>query len=161
MTLDRWIALAIMVICLVYGYTAFFTMDALLPPFMRRNPILPSTLPKILAFLGFVTSFAIALGIEKTKPSSDQNNIDYRRLAEYKLGQTLALIAAMVAYALLLRPAGFILSTTLFLVVCSLTLGERKIHILIPISAVSALGIWYLVQGILDIVLQPWPFLLS
>ncbi len=39
MALDRWIALIFLLICLVYGYIAFFSMDAALPPFMKRNPI--------------------------------------------------------------------------------------------------------------------------
>ena len=43
MALDRWIALIILGIALAYGYAAFFTMDQLLPPFMQRNPIWPST----------------------------------------------------------------------------------------------------------------------
>ncbi|MFT4620032.1 MAG: putative tricarboxylic transport membrane protein, partial [Polaromonas sp.] len=32
MALDRWIALIILMICLVYGYTAFFTMDQGMAP---------------------------------------------------------------------------------------------------------------------------------
>ncbi|MGR3344909.1 MAG: tripartite tricarboxylate transporter TctB family protein, partial [Paracoccaceae bacterium] len=39
MALDRWIAVVFLLICLIYGYTAFFTMDGGLPPFMQRNPI--------------------------------------------------------------------------------------------------------------------------
>ena len=42
MALDRWIALIILVMSLGYGYTAFFTMDGALAPFMRNNPIWPS-----------------------------------------------------------------------------------------------------------------------
>ncbi|MGB1178265.1 MAG: tripartite tricarboxylate transporter TctB family protein, partial [Lentibacter algarum] len=47
MTLDRWIALILLGICIIYGYTAWFTMDASLAPFMRRNPIWPSSFPKV------------------------------------------------------------------------------------------------------------------
>jgi hypothetical protein len=38
----------------VYGYLAFFTMDQLLPPFMQRNPVWPSTFPKVLSVLGII-----------------------------------------------------------------------------------------------------------
>ena len=62
MALDRWIALIFLVICATYGYTAFFLMDELLPPFMQRNPIWPSTFPKVLAILGVITSLVILLG---------------------------------------------------------------------------------------------------
>ena len=66
MALDRWIALIILLICVAYGYTAFFTMDAGMPPFMRRSPIWPSTFPKSLAVLGIIISLSIVLGIEKS-----------------------------------------------------------------------------------------------
>ena len=46
MALDRWIALALLGVCLAYGYTAWFTMDDGLAPFMKRNPIWPSTFPE-------------------------------------------------------------------------------------------------------------------
>jgi putative tricarboxylic transport membrane protein len=54
MALDRWIALVFIAFCAVYGYLAFFTMDQLLPPFMQRNPVWPSTFPKVLAVLGII-----------------------------------------------------------------------------------------------------------
>jgi len=65
MALDRWIALILLGLCLAYGYTAWFTMDAELAPFMRRNPIWPSTFPKVLSILGVIASLIILLGLEK------------------------------------------------------------------------------------------------
>ena len=65
MALDRWIALILLGICLIYGYTAWFTMDAGLAPFMQRNPIWPSTFPKVLSILGIAASTIILLGVEK------------------------------------------------------------------------------------------------
>ena len=56
MALDRWIALIILMICIAYGYTAFFTMDAQLPPFMQRNPVWPSTFPKVLSVLAIIAA---------------------------------------------------------------------------------------------------------
>ena len=52
MALDRWLALFIALIFLIYGYTAFFQMDGLLPPILQRNPVWPSTFPKILSVIG-------------------------------------------------------------------------------------------------------------
>ena len=57
MALDRWIALAFLCLCLVYGYTAWFGMDGSLPPFMRRNPVWPSTFPKVLSIMGALIAF--------------------------------------------------------------------------------------------------------
>lgn len=161
MALDRWIALIILMICLAYGYGAFFTMDAGLPPFMRRNPVWPSTFPKILAVLAIVTSLAILLGFEKSTKSAEEREINYRRLQDYKIGQALILIGLMIAYALFLRPAGFLISTSAFLVLGAAVLGERKFHILIPVAIIAAGGIWYLVQEVLGIFLRPWPFFLG
>ncbi len=160
MALDRWLALAILAIALIYGYTAFFTMDAGLPPFMRRNPVWPSTFPKILSVLAVLTALAIVLGFEKSD-GPKASEINYRRLQDYKIGQALTLLGLMVAYALLLRPAGFLPATTGFLAIGAMVLGERRFHILIPVVLIAAVGIWYLVQQVLGIYLRPWPFFLG
>ena len=163
MALDRWIALIIMLICLAYGYAAFFTMDAGLPPFMQRNPVWPSTFPKMLAILGVVVGLIVLLGVEKgvgdAEPSA--TDINYRRLHEYKIGQALALLGLMVAYALMLRPAGFLIATTVFLVGGSTILGERKFHIMIPVALLATGFVWYLVQEVLGIFLRPFPFFMG
>jgi len=155
MVLDRWIALILLGICLIYGYTAWFTMDDGLAPFMRHNPIWPSTFPKVLSIMGIVASTIILLGIEKGKPGV--SDIDYRRLGEYYLGQALLLLGLMVAYALCLRPVGFLISTASFLILGSFILGERKWHVMIPVAAVATLVVWYLVQQVLGIYLRPLP----
>ncbi|MGR3614876.1 MAG: tripartite tricarboxylate transporter TctB family protein [Paracoccaceae bacterium] len=161
MALDRWIALIILGIALAYGYAAFFTMDHLLPPFMQRNPIWPSTFPKLLSVLAAITALIILLGLEKSDGEEKTPDIDYRRLHEYKLGQALMLLALMAAYALLLRPAGFLLSTSGFLIIGAMVLGERKLHILIPVAVVATGIVWYLVEGVLGIFLRPLPFFMG
>lgn len=157
MALDRWIALIILGICLAYGYTAFFTMDAGLPPFMRRTPIWPSTFPKVLSVLAILTSLVILLGLEKAPATQAEPDIDYRRPGDYRIGQALALLGLMVAYALLLRPAGFLVSTAGFLIVGAVILRERRFHILIPVAALATALVWYLVQEVLGIFLSPLP----
>ena len=160
MALDRWIAFVILAVSLAYGYAAFFTMDQLLPPFMQRNPIWPSTFPKVLSIMAVVTSLVILLGIEKPEQTEKTADIDYRRLGDYHLGQALMLLALMVAYALLLRPLGFLLSTAGFLTLGAVILGERKFHTLIPVAAIATGVVWYLVEGVLGIFLRPLPFFL-
>jgi putative tricarboxylic transport membrane protein len=161
MALDRWIALIILLICLAYGYTAFFTMDAQLPPFMQRNPVWPSTFPKVLSVLGALTCLSILIGIEGPNSPPKEGDINYRRLGDYKIGQAAALLALMVAYAICLRPVGFLGSTTVFLIAGSVTLGERRWHVMIPVALIAAVSIWYLVQEVLGIFLRPWPFFLG
>ena len=155
MALDRWIALVLLGICLAYGYAAFFTMDASLAPFMRRNPIWPSTFPKVLCGLCILASLIILLGLEKGE--AKVGDIDYRRLGDYHLGQALILLGLMVAYALCLRPLGFLFSTAAFLILGSFILGERKWHIMIPVSLLATFVVWYLVQQVLGIFLRPLP----
>ncbi len=157
MALDRWIALIILMICLIYGYTAFFTMDAGMAPFMKNNPIWPSSFPKVLSVLASITALIVLLGIEGHTASDTPKDIDYRKLHEYKVGQAIILLVAMVAYALLLRPIGFIPSTSLFLIGGSMILGERKFIVLIPVALLATGFVWYLVQEVLGIFLSPWP----
>ena len=114
MALDRWVALVLLGICLTYGYTAWFMMDDALPPIMKRLAVWPSSFPKVLSIAGIILSLIVVLGIEKGEVKV--GDIDYRRLHEYKLGQALALLGLMVAYAILLRPAGFLLATSGFLI---------------------------------------------
>ena len=157
MALDRWIALVFLLLCLVYGYTAFFVMDAGLPPFMQRNPVWPSTFPKVLAVCGVLVSLVVLLGFEKGAGEPKQGEIDYRRLAQYDVGRAVALLLLMAGYAFTLRPLGFIASTILFLVLAAAILGERRMAVLVPVAVVAAVGVWYLVQEVLGIYLRPLP----
>ena len=159
MALDRWIALILLGLCLAYGYTAWFTMDASLAPFMKRNPIWPSTFPKVLSILGTIACLIILTGIEKTEIKEAE--IDYRRLHEYKLGQAVMLLALMVAYALCLRPVGFIISTTAFLFLGAFILGERKWILMASVAIIATMIVWYLVQEVLGIYMRPPPSLLG
>ena len=155
MALDRWIALVLLGICLTYGYAAWFTMDGGLAPFMKRNPIWPSTFPKVLSVLGIIATLFILLGVEKSTPK--EADIDYRRLGEYHLGQALLLLGLMAAYALCLRPIGFLISTSAFLILGSYILGERKWHIMLLVSLIATGFVWYLVQQVLGIYMRPLP----
>lgn len=160
MALDRWIALAFVALCCVYGYAAFFTMDDSLPPILRRNPIWPSTFPKILAVAGLIVGLVVLFSPGKPSKAAvgkGDGAIDLSRLGDYHIGQALALVGLMIAYALALRPVGFLGATVLFLVLGATILGERRFHVLIPVACVAAGSIWYLVQEVLGIFLRPWP----
>ncbi len=158
MALDRWIAFVFVAICLVYGYTAFFTMDAALAPFMRRNPVWPSTFPKILAVMGVVTGLVVLFAPQQQSAAPKEGEINYRRLQDYNLGQAMSLLVLMVIYAFALRPVGFLFSSVIFLTLGGYILGERKLHILLPVSLIAVAGIWYLVQEVLGIFLRPFPW---
>ncbi len=156
MALDKWIAAFFLILCLVYGFAAF-TYPLL--PFERNMSFLPNTLPMALSVLGSLLALFILVMPKKQRGDEADalGSIDMSKLAEYKTGQALALIGAMVAYALLLRPAGFLAATALFLVGTGWILGERKLHIMLPVALAGAVSVWFLVQVALGIFLRPWP----
>ena len=159
MGLDRYIALVFLLVCAVYGYTAFFTMDQGLPPIMQRNPVWPSTFPKVLSVAGILVGLWLVLGMEKPL-DPEKAVIDYRKITEYKIGQAALLLALMVVYALALRPAGFLISTTVFLIAGTAILGERRWLIMILVAATASGVVWFLVDQVLGVYMSPFPSLL-
>jgi len=160
MALDKWIAVIFLVISIVYGY-ASYTYPLL--PFEQYMVFLPNTMPLALSGLGILLSLIIILSPRKPADADGNSlgNIDTSKLGEYKTGQALGLIVAMIFYALALRPVGFILATILFLVGTGWILGERKVHIMFLSALVGTLSIWYLVQEALGIFLRPLPWFIS
>ncbi len=160
MALDKWIALVFLVFSLIYGY-ASYTYQLL--PFERHMSFLPNTLPMVLSVLGVILALIILIsrGPENTEQEGKSGNISLSNLHEYKIGQAVAMIVAMILYAVALRPIGFLTATVLFLAGTSWILGERKYHIMLPVSLIGAGGIWYLVQQVLGIFLRPLPWFMS
>jgi putative tricarboxylic transport membrane protein len=158
MALDRLIALIFLIISLVYGYAAF---NYPLLPFERNMPFLPNTLPIALSMLGALVSLFIAVSPRRAGADDELGTIDLETVKGFKLGQTFGLVGAMVLYAVLLRPIGFLAATTLFLAGSGFLLGERKFHVMIPIAVFTSASIWYLVQETLGIFLRPWPSFLG
>lgn len=156
MALDRWIALVIGLVFVIYGHTAFFGMDDLLPPILKRNPIWPSTFPKILSVVGIIAAVAVAVNIEKSAKQVG-DDMDISKWRQYKLFDAVLLIGGMIIYALTLRSLGFLTSTFLFLSLGGILLGERRFILLAVVSAAASYGIWYLVDTILGIYMTPYP----
>ena len=160
MKLEKYIALILCLIFILYGYEAFFTMDELLPPILKRNPVWPSTFPKILAAFGFFISILILLNIEKNEVNTSEN-LDYKKVTNHSYFRVILLILGMVLYALNLRYLGFILSSFLFLSLSSFLLGERNFVKCLIIILISTISIWYLVNEILGIYMNPYPLFLK
>jgi putative tricarboxylic transport membrane protein len=158
MALDKWIALAFLVIALIYGYASF--TYALLP-FERNMVFVPNTLPNALSVIAALLALILLLSPKPKGEGEVLGDIDIAQLRQYKVGQALGLLAAMVVYALALRPVGFIASTTIFLVGTGWILGERKLHVMVPVALLGAGAIWFLVQEALGIFLRPLPWFFS
>ena len=160
MALDKWIAVFFLLLCIVYGY-ASFTYPLL--PFERNMAFLPNTMPMVLSVAGAFLALVILL---MPPPKADAEgdalgSIDVAKLRKYQIGPALALIAAMIVYALALRPVGFLAATTAFLVGTGWILGERKLHVMVPVALFGAGAVWFLVQEMLGIFLRPLPGWLS
>lgn len=160
MVLDRWVALFFLLFSVVYGYGA---VTYKLLPFERNMVFLPNTMPMGLAVLGIVLSLALLFA---KKPADAKNDgvlggINFRRLQDYRFGQAIGLVVIMAVYALAIFPIGFVISTTAFLIISSMILGERRFVILLPVSAVGAFVVWFLVQEVLGVFLRPWPSVLT
>ena len=158
MPLDRILALFFLVVSAVYGFAAY---NYPLLPFERNMVFLPNTLPMALSALGAIVSLVILVTPRASADGDSLGDVSAQELQRFEFAKTFGLIAAMVLSALLLRPVGFLAATTLFIAGSSVILGERKFHVLLPISVVTAGLIWYLVQETLGIFLRPWPAFLS
>ena len=158
MALDKWIAVIVMAIALVYGY-ASVTYPLL--PFERNMAFLPNTMPMVLSVLAIMLSLIIVLAPKPKGAAEEPGDFDLSKIREYKIGQASALIGAMLIFAVALRPIGFIAATTLFLFGTGWILGERKILVMGFSSAAGAFIVWYLVQELLGIFLRPLPWFLS
>ncbi len=151
MPLDRWIAAGALAVCIVYGYAAY---NYQLLPFERHIAFRPNTMPMVLAAVGALLSLLVLLAPRKPAAGSD---IDLGRLAGYRLKTAAAVLVSMVAYALLLRPAGFLIATAAFLGGNAWLLGERRPWLLAIVPAAGALSVWLLVQEALGIFMRPLP----
>ena len=158
MPLDRILALFFLVVSAIYGFAAY---NYPLLPFERNMVFLPNTLPMVLSALGAVVSLVILVAPRATADADGLGDISAAELKQFEFAKAFGLVAAMVLYALLLRPVGFLAATTLFIAGSSIILGERKFHWLVPIAIVTAGLIWYLVQETLGIFLRPWPAFFS
>lgn len=153
MSLDKSLGLLFLLIAAIYAYTAFFVMDAALLPFAKMSPIWPSSFPKILSIL----AIGIGLLLIFSSNSNKENEDVFKQFEKQNWQRAALLISMMIAYALLLRPIGFVLATISFLTIGPMILGEKNKIKLIIIATIFAVAIWYLVQQVLGIYLRPLP----
>jgi putative tricarboxylic transport membrane protein len=151
--IDRYIALALLAFSVGYGYLAW--VHPLLP-FETRMPFKPNTMPLGLAVLGILFSSLLLL-----MPNSDEPSKDVEGWRGFAWKETTILIALAIAYAVVLRPFGFIVSTTLFIILSSRVLGETNVMRSVTTGIITSGLIWYLVDEVLGIYLVAMPFILG
>ena len=90
-----------------------------------------------------------------------QEYLDYKKVTNRSYFKVILLILGMVLYALNLRYLGFILSSFLFLSFSSFLLGERNFVKCLIVILISTISIWYLVNEVLGIYMNPYPLFLK
>lgn len=150
---DRIVALLILAFSLGYAVLA---INYKLLPFEEHLDFRPNTMPIGLAVLGVLFSLAVIVA-PGGDPSGLSSEADGWRGFDWL--RTLGIVTLMIAYALLLRPAGYVVATTAFLTLGGVLLGERRLWVLVPVTLTGALGTWYLIDNVLGIYMKPWPAL--
>ncbi len=146
--LDKIVALAMIAFFIAYLYLSF-NFDLL--PFERRMSFKPNTMPKAIGILGLALSFLV-LFVADGQANKDNNNWqkhDYKRFV--------LMVVAMAVYAMLLKPAGFVVASTGFVFAGAVILGEKSYIKLLIIALLGALSIWLIVDKLLGIYLYPVP----
>ena len=141
------ISLLFFIFSAFYLYTAYqiqvFAFD-------ENAPFNARTFPIYLGYAGLTFS-ALYIILPETKPS----NVDLRIL-DYK--KTITLVILMILYGLTILRAGYFLSTSIFLVLSYIVLGEKKWIWIFVLSFPFVAIFMYLLHGLLNIYLRD-PFL--
>ena len=145
LTKDRIGALLLLAFSLVYGY---LSQSIRLLPFQQNVAFHARTMPEILTVLAVVLALLLLL----MPPSQDKLS-----LSGLKLGKGLLFLVLMSIYGLTLRPLGFIISTSLFLIIGYALLGERRPLPLLLASVPLVVVFWLLMTKGLDVFIEPWP----
>jgi len=120
---------------------------------MARTAVFTArTVPFALAVGGIIISLLILI-----LPSidADGKNSVTRTLRGLKWKPVVSLLALMIFYSLTIKLAGFIISTSLFLIVGFRILGEKRIKILLLASIPFVVLFWFLISKILGVYLEP------
>lgn len=154
---DRVSGLIFLLACLIYGYQ---TTQIQLFPGDEYEAFTARTLPYLLTFAGIVMSLLLIVMSPSrpctdnscTEQSSDQD-LDWRLLGSF--------VILMVGYGIGLTWLGFVLATSLFLLIGFWLLGERRKAVLLGASFPFVTLFWLLLTKVLDIYLEPGYLFLS
>ena len=161
LNLEKFLALIILIICILYAYTSFITMQANLLPFEKNMTVLPNSLPKVISIFGIIISTFLILKKEEHNSEDNISSINLKNVFSFYYGKALSIILLMIIYTLCLRPVGFILSSVLFLFLASFILGERSYIKLAIICLLGTSIIWLLLEKVLGIYMRPFPYILQ
>ena len=142
---DRIGGVLLLLFCATY---AWLIQDIRLLPFQKAANFNARTMPEVLAMLGIGLSvWCIVL------PGSHEGP----RLRGLDWPRALAFLGLMSLYGLLLRPLGFVLSTSLFLIAGFALLGERRPLWLVLASVPLVVAFWALMDRGLGVYVAALP----
>lgn len=147
-TKERIGGLLLLAFCLFYGWKIY---DIRMLPFQANQAFTPRSIPQILAVLGVCLSTLIVIF-----PS----NRERLSLSELNWPLGLAFLALMSVYGLSVRPMGFLISTSVFLIAGFAMLGERNILKLVLVAVPLVVAFWALMNYGLSVYVAPLPWFL-
>ena len=132
------------------GYYLYTAYQIQVFAFDENAPFNAKTFPIYLGFVGLVFSALYIILPEAIPTDVDLKVLDYKK--------TIGLVILMILYGLTILRAGYFLSTSIFLVVSYIILGERKWIWIFILSFPFVAIFMYLLHGLLNIYLRD-PFL--
>ena len=132
------------------GFYLYYAHQIQVFTFDENEPFNAKTFPIYLGYAGLIFS-ALYIILPETKPT----NVNLRVL-DYK--KTILLVVLMILYGIFILRAGYFLSTSIFLVLSYIVLGERKWLWIFTLSFPFVAVFMYLLHGLLNIYLRD-PFL--
>ncbi len=145
LTRDRIGALLLLAFSIFYGVRTLYIP---LLPFQADAAFTARSMPWALSVLGVVLSLVL-LARRGDGARIDAAGFQWRRAG--------FLCALMVAYGLTVRPAGFLISTSLFLIGGFVILGERRVWLILVASVPIVVFFWVLMTQFLGVFIEPWP----
>ncbi|MCF6322621.1 MAG: tripartite tricarboxylate transporter TctB family protein [Rhizobiaceae bacterium] len=146
---DRIGGFLLLIFCITY---AILSQQIVLLPIQAKAAFTARTLPEVLSVLGIILSVLVILF-----PGSSGRP----KLAGYKWFTAVLFLALMSAYGFSVRPLGFLLSTSLFLIGGFALLGERSPIKLLAVALPLVVGFWLLMTQGLDVFIEPLPWFLK
>jgi putative tricarboxylic transport membrane protein len=145
LTKDRLGALLLLAFSAGYGALTF---EIPLLPFQAQAAFTARTMPEALSVLGILLALLLLL-----RPGGDQ----MPAVGGYRWGRAALICLLMVAYGLTMRPGGFLIATSLFLIGGMAVLGERRVPVLFGASVPIVVFFWALMTQVLAVHIEPWP----
>ncbi|MEP0521581.1 MAG: tripartite tricarboxylate transporter TctB family protein [Hyphomicrobiales bacterium] len=142
---DRIGGVLLLIFCIIYG---LLSQQIKLLPFQANVAFHARTMPEVLSVIGIGLALLIIIF-----PGSH----DKPQLRGYNWIVGAVFLALMSIYGLTIRPFGFILSTSLFLMIGFALLGERKPLTLILVAVPLVVAFWVLMTQGLDVFIEPLP----